>query len=90
MGEGMVIGFDAIGVQTAGAPMGRLLGALFHETLAESGAQVELGEEQLFHVDGAPREAFVPRLHVEPAEAGPHGDPTLEAALRWLSRDGAR
>ena len=90
MGEGMVIGFDAIGVQTAGAPMGRLLGALFHETLVESGAQVELGEEQLFHVDGAPREAFVPRLHVEPAEAGPQGDPTLEAALRWLSRDGAR
>ena len=90
MGEGLVIGFDAIGVQTAGSAMGHLLGALFHETLAESGATVELGEEQLFHVDGSPREAFVPRLHVEPAEAGPRGDPTLEAALRWLAMRGPR
>jgi hypothetical protein len=84
MGEGMVIGFDAIGAQTAGSPMGHLLGALFHETLPESGAQVELGEEQLFHVDGTPRESFRPRLFVEPAEAGPLGDPTMHAVMRWL------
>jgi peptidase S41-like protein len=84
MGEGMVIGFDAIGVRSAGSPMGHLLGAMFHETLAESGATVELGEEQLFHVNGTPREAFVPRLRVEPAEAGPLGDPTLSAAMRAL------
>ncbi|HET7525683.1 MAG TPA: S41 family peptidase, partial [Burkholderiaceae bacterium] len=90
MGEGMAIGFDAIGVQTAGAPMGHLLGALFHESLAECGATVELGEEQLFHVDGTPREAFVPRLRVDPAEAGPHGDPTIDAALRWLSHGDGR
>jgi carboxyl-terminal processing protease len=64
--------------------MGHLLGAMFHETLAESGATVELGEEQLFHVNGTPREAFVPRLRVEPAEAGPLGDPTLSAAMRAL------
>jgi len=84
MGEGLVIGFDAIGAQTAGSPMGRLLGAMFRETLAESGATVELGEEQLFHVNGTPREAFVPRLRVEPAEAGLHGDPTMQAVLRTL------
>jgi len=89
MGEGMVIGFDAIGTQTVGSPMGHLLGALSHETLAECGATVELGEEQLFHVDGRPREAFVPRLRVEPAEAGRHGDPALEAASRWLKARGA-
>ncbi|HSW24001.1 MAG TPA: hypothetical protein VLJ62_14650, partial [Burkholderiaceae bacterium] len=89
MGEGMVIGFDAIGAQTAGSPMGHLLGAMFRETLPESGAIVELGEEQLFHVNGTPREAFVPRLRVEPAEASPQGDPTLSAALRALGRNSA-
>jgi len=62
---------------------------MFRETLPESGTIVELGEEQLFHVNGTPREAFVPRLHVDPAEAGPHGDPTLSAALRALGRNGA-
>jgi hypothetical protein len=84
MGEGMVIGFDAIGARTAGSPMGHLLGALFHETLAESGAHVELGEEQLFHVNGTPREAYRPRLLVEPAEAGPRDDPTMSAVMRSL------
>jgi carboxyl-terminal processing protease len=85
MGEGMVIGFDAIGAQTAGAPMGHLLGAMSHETLAESGATVDLGEEQLFHVNGTPREAFRPRLLVEPAEAGAQSDPALDGVLRWLA-----
>ncbi|HEU5297369.1 MAG TPA: hypothetical protein VFU71_21505 [Burkholderiaceae bacterium] len=85
MGEGMMIGFDAIGAQTAGSPMGHLLGAMSRETLAACGATVELGEEQLFHVNGSPREAFVPRLRVEPAEAGARGDPTLEAVMRWLA-----
>ena len=90
MGEGVVIGFDAIGAQTAGSPMGRLLGAMFHETLPESGATVELGEEQLFHVNGTPREKFAPRLRVEPAEAGPLGDPTMQAVMHALGTSQGR
>lgn len=84
MGEGLVIGFDAIGHATVGSPMGHLLGALFHEALPASGAQVELGEEQLLHVNGTPREAFRPRIAVDPAEARPDGDPAFEAVLRAL------
>jgi carboxyl-terminal processing protease len=85
MGEGLMIGFDAIGARTAGSQMALLLGAMFNETLPKSGATVELGEEQLFQVNGAPREAFRPALYVEPAEAGPHGDPTLRAVMRALA-----
>jgi len=44
-----------------------------------------LQEAQLFQVNGAPREAFVPRLRVEPAEAGLRDDPKLDAAMRWLA-----
>ena len=82
MGEGLMIGFDAIGVPTAGSRLAHLLGALSNETLDLSGAKVDLGEEQLFHVDGRPRETFVPRLYRAAAEAGPARDPLLEAALR--------
>jgi Peptidase family S41 len=84
MGEGIVIGFDALGARSVGSEMGHLLGALFHETLIASGAHVELAEEQLFHVDGTPREAFRPRLYVEPAEATPRSDPALQAVQRVL------
>jgi hypothetical protein len=84
MGEGMVIGFDAIGHRTVGSPMAQLLGALFHETLATSGARVELAQEQLLHVNGTPREAFRPSILVDPAEARPDGDPAFDAVLRAL------
>jgi len=84
MGEGLVIGFDAAGHRTVGSPMAHLLGALFHETLAGSGARVELGEERLLHVNGTPREAFRPSIEVDPSEARPDGDPAFEAALGAL------
>jgi carboxyl-terminal processing protease len=89
MGEGLVIGFDAIGQRTVGSPMGHLLGALFHEKLTASGAQVELGQEQLLHVNGTPREAFRPAIAVDPAEARPDGDPAFDAVLGALRSGGA-
>ena len=84
MGEGMVIGFDALGHTTVGSPMAHLLGALSHETLPTSQAQVELGEEQLLHVNGTPREAFHPAVAVDPAEARLDGDPALDAVQRAI------
>jgi carboxyl-terminal processing protease len=87
MGEGMAIGFDALGHTTVGSPMAHLLGALFHETLPTSQARVELGQEQMLHVNGTPREAFKPTIAVDPAEARPDGDPAFDAVLRAL--DGA-
>jgi carboxyl-terminal processing protease len=84
MGEGLVIGFDALGHTSVGSPMAHLLGALFHETLETSGARIELGEERMLHVNGTPREAFRPSIAVDPAEARPDGDPAFDAVLRAL------
>jgi C-terminal processing protease CtpA/Prc len=62
MGEGIAIGLD--GMQRAsifGTPMAGLLGATYSEKLPLTGIEVRVPAERLYHVDGTPREAFVPR-----------------------------
>jgi carboxyl-terminal processing protease len=61
MGEGLAIGFDAIGVPVVGTRMAGLRGAVYDERLPHSGLVLKLPAERLSHVDGSPREAFVPR-----------------------------
>ena len=61
MGEGLAIGFDAIGVPVFGTRMAGLLGAVYDRRLPHSGLVLKLPAERLSHVNGTPREAFVPR-----------------------------
>jgi C-terminal processing protease CtpA/Prc len=61
MGEGLALGFDAIGARVEGGPMAGLLGAIYDYKLEQSGMIVKFPVERLSHVDGTPREAFVPR-----------------------------
>ncbi len=82
MGEGLLVGFHALGIRTAGSGLADLLGALFNERLALSEAKVDLGEEQLFQVNGQPREDFVPVLFREASEGQTGNDPLLEQAIR--------
>ncbi|RYE90729.1 MAG: hypothetical protein EOO37_02220 [Cytophagaceae bacterium] len=60
MAEGLLVGFHALGVRTAGSGLADLLGALFNERLAFSDAKIDLGEEHLLQVNSQPREDFVP------------------------------
>jgi carboxyl-terminal processing protease len=82
MGEGLLVGFHALGVRTAGSGLADLLGALFNEHLDLSDAKVDLGEEQLIQVNGQPREDFVPDIFQEACEGQPGDDPLLEQAIR--------
>jgi carboxyl-terminal processing protease len=61
MGEGLAIGFDAIGAPVTGSRMAGLRGAVYDERLAHSGLVLKLPAERLMHVNGTPRESFVPR-----------------------------
>lgn len=61
MGEGLAIGFDAIGVPVHGTRMAGLRGAVYDQRLGHSGLLIKLPAERLSHVNGTPREAFVPR-----------------------------
>ena len=60
MGEGLAIGFDAIGARVEGSRMAGLLGAIYDHKLDRSGQVIKFPTERLSAVDGTPREKFVP------------------------------
>jgi carboxyl-terminal processing protease len=60
MGEGIAIGFHAIGVPVVGTRMAGLRGAVEDERLEHSGLVIKLPTERLMTVDGIAREAFAP------------------------------
>jgi len=61
MGEGLAIGFDALGARVEGTPMAQLKGAVYDFNLPASGLTVKLPAERLYTVGGLPREKFVPK-----------------------------
>jgi carboxyl-terminal processing protease len=66
MGEGLAIGFDAIGARVEGSRMAGLLGAVYDYKLERSGQVIKLPSERLYAVDGTPREQFVPKPTAAP------------------------
>ena len=68
MGEGLAIGFAALGARVEGTKMAGLLGAIYDYKLPESGIVLKLPTERLAGLDGTPREQFVPK----PMSAGKH------------------
>lgn len=88
MGEGMTIALDGLGRATViGTPMAGLLGATYGTTLPRTGWSVRVPAERLYHVNGTPREDFVPAVPVGPGAPGE--DPAVAAALALL-RGGER
>ena len=82
MGEGLMIGFEAIGATTVGSELAHLLGALSNEKIDGSAAKIDIGTEQLFTVTGVPRAAFRPQVYLPRAERDEAGDPVLVAIGR--------
>lgn len=96
MGEGLAVGFDALGrgalglgapgrFRVVGTPMAGLLGALGERRLPNTGLVVRIPTERLTHVEGTPREAFVPEaLPPGGPSDEPGRDDALDAAIRLL------
>jgi C-terminal processing protease CtpA/Prc len=93
MGEGLAIGMDAVAMATVvGTRMAGLLGATYGFRLPNTGITVSAPAEKLFHVNGIPREDFVPPVLVDlgSAENREVSDPILEAGLAVLRRNAPR
>ncbi len=87
MGEGLAIGMDAIKRgQIVGTEMAGHIGAVNTITLPNSKINVSFPAEKMFHVNGTPREDFVPPVYVDllNPENQKAKDPILEAGLRAL------
>jgi hypothetical protein len=61
--------------------MAGLLGANYERVLPNSGLVVRIPAEKLYHVDGTPREEFVPEIVVQPENGR---DVALEVAVRMV------
>jgi carboxyl-terminal processing protease len=61
MGEGLAIGFAALGARIEGTRMAGLKGAVYDFKLPSSDLVVKLPAERLYTVRGLPREKFVPK-----------------------------
>lgn len=61
MGEGLAIGFAAIGARVEGTRMAGLLGAIYDHKLPRTATMIKLPTERLYAPDGTPREKFVPQ-----------------------------
>ena len=89
MGEGITIGLDAMNsAHTVGTEMARLLGATDGVLLPNSHIQAHFPTEKLFHVNGRPREEFVPPVYVDllSPSARQTQDPIFQAGIQELTR----
>jgi carboxyl-terminal processing protease len=85
MGEGMAIGFDAMKrARVVGTPMARLRGGTESFELPRTGIPVHLPTYRLYHVNGTPREEFVPPIEVDLTRERSDGDAILARALKML------
>ena len=85
MGEGIAIGLDGTRRATVfGSAMAQLRGAIYTRTLEHTKITLRVPAERLYHVDGTPREAFVPRAPVAPSTPGE--DAVLKQALDWIQK----
>jgi C-terminal processing protease CtpA/Prc len=80
MGEGITIGFDGMKrAQIVGDKMAGLLGAIYSFSMPETNIGFSIPAEKLYHINGTPRESFIPpNLQADNKEC-------LERALKLLS-----
>jgi len=63
MGEGMAIGFDGMErAKIIGTKMAGLLGAISNFRMLETKIGFQFPTERLYHIDGTPREDFLPKI----------------------------
>ena len=84
MGEGIAIGLDGMRRATVvGTRMAGLNGAVFDLQLPNTGIKLNYAAEKLFHVNGTPREDFVPPVAVRLSGTSA-GDAILAEGVRTL------
>ena len=89
MGEGMAIGLDGMRRATiVGTRMAGLNGGIFNLELPQTKIGVTYAGERLNHINGTPRENFVPPVFVNLLDRRLHhfNDPIFEVGYKQLNK----
>ena len=87
VGEGMAIGFDGLKrAPIVGTPMAGLNGANYSFRLQHSGIGFSIPAEKLYHINGSPREKFIPGILVELTGQKDGEDRILEKGMEILRK----
>jgi C-terminal processing protease CtpA/Prc len=85
MGEGVAIGFDAMHrALVIGTPMAHLAGAVSDFILPLTGMDIAIATEQIYHINGTPRQDWNPPILIE--NKGTGDDLILKRGLSELQR----
>lgn len=85
--EGITIGFDGMKRGTViGTQMARLNGAVETFQLPNTGIEVNITTERLYHVNGLPREFFNPPVMIDVKSQSSGNDVILHSALQYLRK----
>jgi len=85
--EGIAIGFDALKRGAIiGTKMAELNGAIYSFRMPNSGIGFSFPAEKLFHVNGQPRENFLPTINVDVAKRKNNEDIILKEGLKYISQ----
>lgn len=83
MGEGIAVGFSGLNrAKIVGTQMARLVGAKYDFRLPNTNIGVSYSAEKLYHINGLPREDFMPDVVVVPSN--PSKDAILEKGIEIL------
>lgn len=85
MGEGLAVGFEGMGrAEVVGSEMTRLAGEMSGYSFENQKYGYRLSTAKLFHVDGTPREKYIPKFYVK--QSTTEKDETLEKGMEVLTK----
>ncbi len=87
MGEGIAVGFDGLErAKTVGTKMAGLTGAVYSFELPYTKFRVNFTAEKLYHINGIPREEYVPNIEVDLTQQTNGVDLILQTGLAELRK----
>jgi carboxyl-terminal processing protease len=87
--EGITIGFDALKrprTKIIGTEMARLMGAVYTFELPNTKLRFSIPIERLYHINGLPRENYIPGLYIDLQNRNSTTDSFLEKAIEFLTK----
>ncbi|MEM9822885.1 MAG: S41 family peptidase, partial [Bacteroidota bacterium] len=85
MGEGMTVGLDGMGrAEVVGSEMERLAGEMNGFSFKNQSFGYRLSTAKLFHINGTPREKYVPKHYVE--QSTTQSDEVLEKGIELINK----